>query len=278
VVNQGLKRIYEQVSEEVTPCLKNQERGLLYKAIQIILMEEDTESQEETKRICDPLGITPSANKDEDYKIVQDLVEAVYIDRQPLAKKNPMAQKISNFAMDVGKMLASDKNVEWIITTAAILVGVYFCYRFLDAPKKGNRDRSPGMRQSNNLPLPLAPPVPAILCLVVPASVVSQLANRGDLRVDEVVYLIDNASYFLCSDRVQANRHEQRLEILPDRVISPESRQDVYIRIGINGSRKLIGTKLRYKLKENLLDQSSYTIARYECLRNLSGLEDFNRI
>jgi hypothetical protein len=286
VTNERLNEIYEQVIREVSPYLKGQERGLLYKAVQVILMEEEVEDQEGTKtqEICRSLGIASSSCKDDDYRILQDLRDEIYINRQPGVNKMPGKEMASNFITGVSKVgqnFFADNKFELIILTACALVGVYFCLQFLNKSKRRpvNRSLESPRTLDSPPPQPLPPPaVPAVLCLVVPASIVSQLGNNLALSIRNVSYLIDNASYFLCTSSEQANWHEQQIEVLPGHIISPDSQQDVYIRVNIDLSQKLIGTKIRYKLKENLLDRASYVVARRDCLKNLSGLESFNRV
>ncbi|MFO0051678.1 MAG: hypothetical protein ACK53Q_01900, partial [Dolichospermum sp.] len=119
--------------------------------------------------------------------------------------------------------------------------------------------------------------IPADLCLVVPASIASNFINRSNLKVDELIYLIDNASYFLCTIVKVADSNEQNLEITDDN-ISSDSIREVYIRININDGRNMINQDVRFSLKNNLPIQANCTVKKLACLGNLSGLEKFNRI
>jgi len=54
--------------------------------------------------------------------------------------------------------------------------------------------------------------------------------------------------------------------------------REFHIKIRINDGRNLIDKKRRYYLKENLREDVQGIIEELMCLRDLSGLEKFNRI
>ena len=257
------KSLYDQVCNNIYPQIKGIERGLLYKTIQMIVCEEQTLEQEKTRKICDYFGIKPFANKDEDQKIIDNLLDAIFINIQIL--KVP-AKLVKNF---------QGGNMEWIFVAAAFtFVGLFFYKQTLD--KKEQNKIKPSVQEIKDQPI-CSPPIPADLCLIVPASIATNFISRSNLKIDELTYLIDNASYFLCTTVKVADSNEQYLKIT-DESIQLDSRREVYIRININDGRNLIDKKIPYYLKTNLPLQAQCTVKQLACLENLSGLEKFNRI
>jgi hypothetical protein len=262
VANKNPKDLYDQVCNNIYP--KINQRGRLYKTIQIIVGEEQSHEQEKTKKICDYFGIKPYANKDADKEIINDLWDGIL-------KNAP----IDNVIATIAKVINKGVNMEWIFVAAAFtFVGLFLYKQTLDK-KKQNKIKSADTEIKKESTT--SPPIPADLCLIVPASIVSNFINSSNLKVEEVKYLIDNASYFLCTTVTVADSNEQNLEIT-DENISPDSRREVYIRININDGHNMIDKKIPYYLKTNLPPQAQCTIKKLACLDNLSGLEKFNRI
>jgi hypothetical protein len=260
VANENPKDLYDQVYNNIYPQITG--RGRLYKTIQIIVGEEKSDEQEETKKICDYFGIKPYANKDEDKKIINDLLDGIL-------KNTPINNVIA-------KAINQGGNMEWIFVAAAFtFVGLFYYKQTLDKKEqeKIKPTIAPGTQEKPTFPLL----IPADLCLVVPASIASNFINRSNLKVDELIYLIDNASYFLCTSVKVADANEQNLEITDDN-ISSDSIREVYIRININDGRNMINQDVRYSLRNNLPIQADCTVKKLACLGNLSGLEKFNRI
>ncbi|MEG3933704.1 hypothetical protein QT990_21035 [Microcoleus sp. T3_B1] len=257
------KSLYDQVCNNIYPQIQGIERGLLYETIQMILGEEQSLEQEKTRKICDYFGIKPHANKDEDHKIIDDLLDAI-LRNIPILKRP--AKLVKNF---------QGGNMEWIFVAAAFtFVGLFFYKQTLD--KKEQDKIKSAVQEIKEQPI-FSPPIPADLCLVIPASIASNFINRSNLKVDELTYLIDNASYFLCTTVKVADSNEQYLKITGES-IQLDSRREVYLRININDGRNLIDKKIPYYLKTNLPLQAQCIVKQLACLENLSGLEKFNRI
>ena len=253
------KNLYDQVCENISQITG---RGLLYQTIGIIMGEEQLRYQEKTSKICDYFDIKPSANKDEDKKIINNLLDGIL-------KNTPINNVIA-------KAINQGGNMEWIFVAAAFtFVGLFFYKQTLD--KKEQEKIKPTIAPGTQEKPTFQPLIPADLCLVVPASIASNFINRSNLKVDELIYLIDNASYFLCTSVKVADSNEQNLEITDDN-ISSDSIREVYIRININDGRNMINQDVRFSLKNNLPIQADCTVKKLACLGNLSGLEKFNRI
>ncbi len=60
--------------------------------------------------------------------------------------------------------------------------------------------------------------------------------------------------------------------------IPPNSNREVYIRIHIDNGQAMIDKESPYILKRNLPREGQRIVQRYDCLKNLSGLENFNRV
>lgn len=252
------KNLYDQVCENISQITG---RGLLYQTIGIIMGEEQLLYREKTSKICDYFGIKPSANKDEDKKIINNLLDGIL-------KNTPINNVIA-------KAINQGGNMEWIFVAAAFtFVGLFFYKQTLDKKEQGKI--KPAVQEIKNQPTS-QPLIPADLCLVVPASIASNFINCLNLKVDDLRNLIDNASYFLCTSVKVADSNEQNLEIT-DENISPDSIREVYIRININDGRNMINQDVRYSLRNNLPIQANCTVKKLACLGNLSGLEKFNRI
>lgn len=259
MANENPKNLYDQVCENISQITG---RGLLYQTIGIIMGEEQLLYREKTSKICDYFGIKPSANKDEDKKIINNLLDGIL-------KNTPINNVIA-------KAINQGGNMEWIFVAAAFtFVGLFFYKQTLD--KKEQEKIKPTIAPGTQEKPTFQPLIPADLCLVVPASIASNFINRSNLKVDELIYLIDNASYFLCTSVKVADANEQNLEITDDN-ISSDSIREVYIRININDGRNMINQDVRFSLKNNLPIQADCTVKKLACLGNLSGLEKFNRI
>jgi hypothetical protein len=259
VATENPKNLYDQVCENISQITG---RGLLYQTIGIIMGEEQLLYREKTSKICDYFGIKPSANKDEDKKIINNLLDGIL-------KNTPINNVIA-------KAINQGGNMEWIFVAAAFtFVGLFFYKQTLD--KKEQEKIKPTIAPGTQEKPTFQPLIPADLCLVVPASIASNFINRSNLKVDELIYLIDNASYFLCTSVKVADANEQNLEITDDN-ISSDSIREVYIRININDGRNMINQDVRFSLKNNLPIQADCTVKKLACLGNLSGLEKFNRI
>ena len=263
--NENPKNLYEQVANNVHAQIKGTERGILYKTIQIIVFEKQSPSQEQTRKICDYFGIKSNSDKDEDKKIIYSLLDAMIIDDQIFNKTAKF------FVNKLGGVM------EWIFVAAAFtFVGLFYYKQNLD--KNQPQKRTPNKAFEGTKEQPSSPlPIPADLCLVVPASIASNFRNSSNLAVNELTHLIDNASYFLCTTVKVADSHEQNLEMTKED-IPPDSTREVYIRININDGRNLIDKNIARYLKKDLPPQAQCKLKKLACLKNLSGLENFNRI
>lgn len=261
------------------PLIKRLERGLLYKTIQIILQEENSETQEKTREICQALGINEYSYRDDDYKVIADVIDSIFLDRQALSKFEPIKNTvnkfgISNLSIKVNQALADEEErMRWIIFGACTLVGIYFIQLYLKKRKINQKVKEEKVSVT-------LPPIPAALCLVVPAKIASFPKTKTDLNlsIDDVAFLIDNAIYFLSTRKKEADLNDEKLELTNEPIL-PNSNQDVYVRIDLSkGGREMIDKKILYILKRNLPTDAQFTINKIACIRNLSGLELFNRI
>jgi hypothetical protein len=266
VVNQNPKNLYARIFHNIYPKITGIKRGLLYKTIQIIVDEEQSLAQTQTTEICNFFGIKPNADKEEDKRIIDDLLDEILIKS---IVKEPAKFAVNNLFTFQGD------NMEWIFVAAAFtFVGLFYYKQTRD--KKEQKKIKPTIAATQEKPI-YQSPIPADLCLIVPASIVNNFVNSSNLKVKDVKYLIDNASYFLCTTVKVADSNEQYLKITNDAIL-PDSRREVYIRININDGRNLIDKKIPYYLKTNLPLQAQCTVKKLACLENLSGLEKFNRI
>jgi hypothetical protein len=196
-----------------------------------------------------------------------------------------------NFSTEISKHLPvqqlmnkqqRDKEMKnWIVVIACVLVGALGCIKFLEDTKNREKRRQP--RDNRRYPEPenFAPVVPlqpitAVLCLIVPAYVASNLKGKSRIDSYEIEQLIDNASYFLCTKVPDAEKI--RLAVTNENILEVSEQREVYIKIEINDAQEILDQKVPYILKRNLPTRSQGVIKESVCLKNLSGLETFNRV
>jgi hypothetical protein len=275
VANEHLETPYKDVWELVYPKVANENKGVLYKVIHILLESEKSRADE----ICTATGINKNASLNDDESIAgaQLLMEKPNPLNQLLKQRNWLTKKMHYTTLnnlnnpDMG-------TVAWLVFIGSLLVGAAVCIQYRNI--RGNaRNLQPDSLRS------LSPePITAALCLVVPASVFIDLRDKhpngftnNRLETSDLKMLIDNASYFLCTDVNNAGSKEQFLEMTTEE-IPTNSNREVYIRIDINQGQEMIDKESPYILKRNLPNYGQRIIQKYACLRNLSGLENFNRI
>lgn len=265
--NNQLKILYEQIFEQVYPQIRNQERGVLYTVMHIILYAE----QPLSNSICNYLSIKNYSTLEDDRKIVEGLI------------RNPDDSLLDNFT----PLNFKDKKMElrWIVVIACTLVGVYSCYKYLEYIKeqKATKKSADNTKSSQPVPpleQPVTPPrqsLTAALCLIVPANAIGNLTKNAKINVSEIEKLIDAASYFLCTKVKEADLKEQHLE-KTNEDIPIGSNQEVYVRIHIADGQEIIDKKLLYILKRDIPRNGQGVIEELACLKNLSGLNNFNRV
>jgi hypothetical protein len=281
-MSNNLKDLYDKVFEKIKPKIKYLGRGILYASIQIILLEDELDKEQiETPIICNCLDIKPSAYRDEDINHVYNLrgLFAYTISKSDFERD---ILKLAETAKDKFDK-SEDKKMEelkWIVVVACTVVGAYVCIQYLQEQDKKNRVPKKGQvnRKSEDLQYSVPrPPSPAALCLIVPANIVSDLSNGASINIDGLSYLIDSASYFICTTKSDADSKERQLTMTNEN-ISPDSNREVYIRIKISDGNDLIGKKIRYAIKTNLPNNNNFVVENIACLGLLTGLESFNRV
>jgi hypothetical protein len=287
--NEILEEIYSRVFRHVYPQVKDLRQGILYKTIKIILGEETIQTREKTPRICNYIGITATSSIEDDYRIVNELVNSVFINRVEKIHEvgpqifsdfieftKPFIQQIRNFISRffLKVFLKQDdineeEKMKWIVIAACALVGLYFCIQYLNR----NKQRGEEHLQSQSILLL----EPADLCLVVLASIASAFKDHSELTMDELKYLIGKSSYFLCTTVDDADLIEENLDIT-DEYISSDSNREVFIRVNLDKGSNLVGERTPYALKEKLQPNTTCVITQMACLDSLSGLESLNLV
>lgn len=281
VENEHLKTLlYKDVWELVYPHVANENKGVLYKVIHILLEGEESKADE----ICTDTGINKNASLNDDESIAGDqlLMEKPNPLNQLLKQRNWLTQKMQDTTLknlNNPDMVA----VAWLVFIGIILVGAGVCIQYRNNRKPNLRGNARNL-QPDSLQVLSPEPITAALCLVVPASVIIDLKDKhpngftdNRLETSDLKTLIDNASYFLCTDVENAASKEQFLE-MTNEDIPTNSNREVYMRIYINQGQEMIDKESPYILKRNLPNYGQRIIQKYACLRNLSGLENFNRI
>jgi hypothetical protein len=278
VANEHLKTLYKDVWELVYPKVANENKGVLYKVIHILLEGEESKAYE----ICTNTGINKNASLNDDESIAGD--QTLMEKPNPVNhffKQNWLKQKMQHTTLN--NLNNPDMvTVAWLVFIGSILVGAGVCIQYRNNRKQNLRGNARNL-QPESLQSLHPEPITAALCLVVPASVFIDLRDKhpngfteNRLKTSDLIMLIDNASYFLCTDVNNAGSKEQFLEMTKED-IPTNSNREVYIRIHINQGQEMIDKESPYILKRNLPNYGQ-RIIQYGCLRNLSGLENFNRI
>jgi hypothetical protein len=288
------KTIYSEVFNEVKlhPQIQRLERGLLYKIIQIILEEEQFPSQEKTRKVCNQFGIETNACREEDNNKVFEILEGIqitsieeipiikFIEEMPIIKEIPGITFILDFFKSMTPrsqplFINEEERMEWFVVAACVIIGAFFGRQCLKSTQQEGVQRQKA--DATKSPSLSPPPIPAALCLIIPARMASVLQIGSCLCASDVEDLIDQASYFLCTEAGTTQFYEQRLE-LTDEEILPDSQREVYIRFNFSNGQDLIDQKTRYALKVHLPANANFVIKKRACLKSLSKVEAFNRI
>lgn len=277
----NLNTIYDQVYEKLKVRYNNlfkDERGKFYNIIREILGESDPKV---TQIICDAVNIKSKSYPRDDFKIVEELLSEVFTERQVTSNIVPQLKKLTNQVIVGLNNSNAEDSMKWLVVAACMLVGVYACLQYLEGRKKQDqRRRSQPQPSTPPETKPTSMPIPAGLCLVVPASSISSFQTGECLDGQSLTRLINSASYFLCKRLTEAKNLERSLEVTTEAIkdIPVDSPREVYVRVKIDNGKEMIDKTTRYEIKENIQDSEQYEIETIECLRTLSGLESFIRI
>lgn len=269
--DEPFKDLYKNIELQVYPHIENQERGVLHTVIHIILETE----QWQAKEICNRCNIKGSNFLEKDQEIISSFFN-IFINKRIEAKyvHNSIKDLLNKFNHD---NISREDKMKWIIAVACAIVGVYACHKYLDNQTKNKslqEQKKDSTQQKQSVSTPKK--ITASLCLVVPASEVSNLSNGSNISNSKIEQLIDVASYFLCTETEDADKKQQLLETKT--FVPSESNKDVYIRIDITEGQEIIGKISPYILKRDLPKETRSHVEKIAYLKNLSGLETFNRI
>jgi hypothetical protein len=254
---------YDQIFEQVYPHIEGHKIGTLRTVIYLIL---DNHQAEE---LCQKYGIQENASLDKDLDLSDDIIYAVSINKQKPVKENWLArtggETVKNFSRPFRKLFDNHKDkMEFIVVAAVILIGAYVSQKLLSKPRKSNTT-SPALPRQ---------PIPAAICLAVPASVVYGLTVGKRINREKIIELIEAAPEFLCIKAEEANR--QVIDTI-DQEISPDSQLKFYIRIDIPNGQDIINAETKYVIKRDILHTEG-KIIQLGRLRDASILKTFNRI
>lgn len=272
---ENLERLYDKVFNEIYPQIKNQKKGVLSTVIYTILETDKLKAQE----LCDSLKIDSKSPLNDDLSISSDII-GFFISNPNERKQwivNPLKEGVKNARQYFGSNLENDEmKLYQIVIIGCIILGVIACIAYLKAKQKkvelDKVDKTPPAKPKI--------PQPAALCLVVPASVVKNLKYDNPINISDTEKLIDNTSYFLCTNPEDADTTQMRLELVNEDITNASENTEVYVRINIDDGEEMIGKTIPYILKRNLPTDGELVITELACLQYLSssGLEKFNRI
>lgn len=162
---------YEEAFELLYPLVRNENKGILYQVIDILMEGEKSKADE----ICTDAGINKNAtiNQDESIAYKQLLMERPNAFNQLLKEKNWLTQKMQDITLD--NLNNPDMaTVAWLVFIGSLFVGLLYCNKYVNnqKPKPIDNAIKEPLDSSSSQPLP---PITAALCLVVPASVIIDL-------------------------------------------------------------------------------------------------------
>ena len=272
MANNNFKVLYKQFVKKVRVLnqSRNSETGRLYKTIQIIVGEEKSQSSVRTREICDHFGIESDSSIEEDKRIIDNLLDVIFADNTFFRESAKAVNKGETFLSN-----CMGGNMEWIfiVTGLTLVGGMGIIYNQLSSKQKDEESQKSELKEEKQEPS-YQSPLPVDLCLVIPASIASNLKTGSTLNFDQLIKIIDSASYFLCTTDANSTVKLNTTDEVP----LSDSMREFYIKIRINDGQNLIDKKRRYYLKENLREDAQGIIKELMCLRDLSGLEKFNRV
>ncbi|WP_071189132.1 hypothetical protein [Trichormus sp. NMC-1] len=282
-----LKKLCDDIFNEIYPQIKKQKKGVLSTIIYIILEQEHSQAEQIHKYF----QIENNASLEDDLSISADVIGLFISD--PNKNKdwwkeiiNDGVVQVKEIAKDARKKIGSrlesnDMKLFQIVVIGCLIVGTVSCLIYLKKKQGEVEKKSKNNTPSDSSPPPRRVPVSVALCLVVPAAVVRNLGNvikDTTINVSDIETLIENASYFLCTSPEYTNAIQLKLTSEDIRNVSEQ--REIYIRIKIDDGGDMKGKKVPYILKRNLPSNGQGIVEKIACLEYLSvsGLEDFNRI
>lgn len=249
---------YNQVFEQVYPHIEGHKIGTLRTVIYLILNNPQAEE------LCQKYGIQENSSLDKDLDLSDDIIYAVSINKENWFARRG-GETVKNVSRPFRKLVDNHKDkMEFIVVAAVILIGAYISQKLLSKSRKSNTT-SPALPSQ---------PIPAAICLAVPASVVYGLTVGKRINREKIIELIEAAPEFLCIKAEEANR--QVIDTI-DQEISPDSQLKFYIRIDIPNGQDIINAETKYVIKRDILHTEG-KIIQLGRLRDASILKTFNRI
>ncbi|MBD0359349.1 MAG: hypothetical protein ICV56_01370 [Nitrososphaeraceae archaeon] len=258
--NNDLETRYNQIIEKVYPQIENHSCGILHTVIHIILQKD----KHSANYICTFFKISKSTSLEEDFNFGDKVIH------------KPVELHFQQF---IPQQSQKDKIMKtWIVLIACFLVGALGCIKFLENTQKReekrqgrNNGRTPEAEKL--VPVVSPQPVTAALCLVVPASVASNIKDQPRINTYLIETLIDKASYFMCTKL--ENVESLKLEFTHEDIRNIGENREVFVRVDIINGQEMIGKTSTYILKRNLSSSGEGNIVILAPLKNLSGLEKF---
>ena len=272
MANDNFQVLYKQLVKKVSDPnqSRNSETGRLYKTIRIIVGEEQSQSSIKTREICDHFGIKSDSSIEEDKEIIDNLLDVIFADNILFRESAKAVNKTATFLNNCN--IGGNMELWILIITGLTLVGG-ITYNKISSKQKDQESQESKLKEGKQQPS-YQSLLPVDLCLIIPASIASNLETGSTLNFDQLIKIIDSASYFLCTTDANSTVKLNTTDEVP----LSDSMREFHIKIRINDGRNLIDKKRRYYLKENLREDVQGIIEELMCLRDLSGLEKFNRI
>jgi hypothetical protein len=281
LIGQNIGKLYVDIFNKINPIIKYQKKGVLSTVIYTILESNKSQARE----ICEYFEIKDYASLEDDLSILIEIADIII--SNPNDKRqgiNNLIESVKDFGKNAhtkitNKVIPDDMKLFQIVVIGCLIVGAVSCIIYLNKKQEEEKKNNQNIPPDNPLPQPKVP-VPVALCLVVPASVVGNIRNNNPINVSDIETLIENASYFLCTNPEDADATQQRLELTEEDITTVSEQREVYVRINIADGQGMMEKKVPYILKRNLPSNGQGVIRQLACLKYLSvsGLENFNRV
>ncbi|MGI0479205.1 hypothetical protein ACN4EE_00285 [Geminocystis sp. CENA526] len=270
---------YKQLMDKVYPHIKDQKIGTLNSVVYFILDEVQAE------QLCQKYGIGNTSPLNEDLKILDNIIYTVYIARQKKVSENSIMKNslesfknyFEDFRQKIIDALNSNDNqykIELIVFTSVILIGLYLSRKLLSKNSSILQ-----LNPENNINQRRNTFIPTAICLAVPSSSIYDLTVGKVINRDQIIQIIDSASYFLCSEIEEAGKLS--IDIDSSQEPSADSQLKFYIRIDIPDGKNILGVQTIPILKGYIRELPSNTQGKIKKLGRLGSvysLKSFNRI
>ncbi|PZO47626.1 MAG: hypothetical protein DCF15_18835 [Phormidesmis priestleyi] len=262
---------YSHILEKVLNDVEDLEKGVLFTCIKTMIPTNADE-------IIQHFLISPSGSYSDDLQV---LTQASFF--QPILKRiDPIANVRNIFpisgmieaSINFSRSLTPKSSAGVIVIVALLLIGTYFV-RFNPFGKSLSEEKIDRASKASESTAPYTKE-PLNLCLIIPCNrIIGSLRgtiSEINLLPEEAAGLVNSSIYFLgttddYSSRIELNNNWEEL---------PEG-DDLFVQLHVPNGGDLIKLDLKRSLSRAVSNQEGITIQKKGLLKDLNGLQNFNR-